>query len=320
MKAVFIVLAKLAVSGALIALVIQAFDLRGVMGQIALADAAGVAIALALALCAVPLQSLRWMVVAQENANPLPFQRALTLVWIGHFFNQALPSSVGGDAMRMWYAYRAGMTPGAAVATVIVDRAISLLGLLAIAACGFPWLLRLLPDPALRSATLVAIAAGIAAFLAVVALAGHPRLLPDWRAARMLLAPAVLLRRVLLSRRRLLPALGSSVAGSALLCAVVSQLARALGAELGILECLLLMPPVMLVSAVPVSVAGWGVREGAMVVALGFVNVPPAQAFAISVLFGLSVAAVSLPGAIFWLTSGDAAGSFRQAARFYKGQ
>jgi uncharacterized membrane protein YbhN (UPF0104 family) len=317
-KAAFILLAKLAVSAGLIAFVFQAFNLHGVANQIALADAAGVAIALAVALFAAPLQSLRWMVVAVENGDPLSFRRALTIVWIGHFFNQALPSSVGGDAMRMWYAYRGGMTTGAAVATVIVDRAISLLGLLVIAACGLPWLLRLMPGPTPRSAILVAIAGGIAAFLAVAALAGHPRLLPDWRAARMLLAPAALLRRVLLSPRRLLPALGSSVAASAILCAVIFQLARALGADLGIIDCLLLMPPVMLVSAVPVSVAGWGVREGAMVVALGFVGVPPAQAFAISVLFGLAVAAVSLPGAILWLTSSDAAGSLGQAARLYK--
>lgn len=309
------VLAKLAVSGALIAFVIQAFDVRGVVGQIALANGADVAIALAIALCVVPLQSLRWLVVVGENGNQLSFRHALTIVWIGHFFNQALPSSVGGDAMRMWYAYRAGMAPRDAVATVIVDRVISLLGLLAIAAFGLPWLLRLLPDPTLRSVTLFAIAAGIATVLAVVALAGHSRLLPDWRIVRMLLVPATLLRRVLLAPRRLLPALGFSIVGSAILCTVAYQLARALGAELGLVECLLLLPPVMLVSAVPVSVAGWGVREGAMVVALGFVSVPPAQAFAISVLFGLAVAAASLPGAAFWLTGGDSAG---QATRLYK--
>ena len=56
-------------------------------------------------------------------------------------------------------------------------------------------------------------------------------------------------------------------------------------------ETLLLVPPVLLVSVIPVSVAG--VREGAMVVALGFVGVAPAAVFAISVLFGLTFTAAS---------------------------
>ena len=57
-------------------------------------------------------------------------------------------------------------------------------------------------------------------------------------------------------------------------------------------------------TVVPVSIAGWGVREGAMVVAFGFINVPAGAAFAVSVLFGLTLAAASLPGSLFWWLSG----------------
>src|SRR5262249_1096520 len=136
-----------------------------------------------------------------------------------------------------------------------------------------------------------------------------------WRFARVLLAPALLLQRVLRSPSRLLPVLAFGVAGSVGFCAVAYQLARALGIELSFAECLLLFPPVMLASAIPVSVAGWGVREGAMVVAFGFARVPAADAFAISVLFGLLAIVMSLPGVVFWLARGDAAGSLEQAKR-----
>jgi hypothetical protein len=61
---------------------------------------------------------------------------------------------------------------------------------------------------------------------------------------------------------------------------------------------------VILVTVVPISIAGWGVREGAMVVAFGFINVPASAAFAVSVLFGLTLAAASLPGSILWWLSG----------------
>jgi hypothetical protein len=62
-----------------------------------------------------------------------------------------------------------------------------------------------------------------------------------------------------------------------------------------------LVPLVVLVSMLPVSVAGWGVREGAMVVALGAVGVDRATALTTSVLFGLALAATGIPGGLLWL-------------------
>jgi hypothetical protein len=61
----------------------------------------------------------------------------------------------------------------------------------------------------------------------------------------------------------------------------------------------------MLVTSLPISVAGWGVREGAMVVAFGYVNVPAESAFAMSVLFGLTMLMSGIPGSILWWWSAD---------------
>ncbi len=65
----------------------------------------------------------------------------------------------------------------------------------------------------------------------------------------------------------------------------------------------MLIPLVMVASAIPISVAGWGVREGAMVAALGLVGVGEAQAFAISLLLGLMLIVAGLPGGLLWLRS-----------------
>jgi hypothetical protein len=73
--------------------------------------------------------------------------------------------------------------------------------------------------------------------------------------------------------------------------------------EVSLRDCILLVPPVILVTVVPISIAGWGVREGAMVVAFGFIGVPANAAFAVSVLFGLTLAAASLPGSLLWWMS-----------------
>src|SRR5258708_2827328 len=67
---------------------------------------------------------------------------------------------------------------------------------------------------------------------------------------------------------------------------------------------IVLIPLVTLITLVPISIGGWGVREGALVVLLGGIGVPSAAALALSILFGLSSIVVSIPGAIFWWTSG----------------
>ena len=63
----------------------------------------------------------------------------------------------------------------------------------------------------------------------------------------------------------------------------------------------LMVPLVTLFMTVPVSIAGWGVREGVMVVGMGYLGVVPEQALALSVLYGLMLLFVALPGGIVWL-------------------
>ena len=70
---------------------------------------------------------------------------------------------------------------------------------------------------------------------------------------------------------------------------------------LGLLDSFILFPSILLLSAVPISIAGWGVREGAMVVALGFVGIAAPDALAVSLVIGLSQIALGLPGAALWL-------------------
>ena len=70
---------------------------------------------------------------------------------------------------------------------------------------------------------------------------------------------------------------------------------------------MMIVPPVTLIQLVPVSLAGWGVREAALVVALGSFGVPAEAALAISVLVGLCLILVGLPGGLIWLADWDIA-------------
>ena len=70
------------------------------------------------------------------------------------------------------------------------------------------------------------------------------------------------------------------------------------GAVRGLVDCLVLMPPIVLVAGMPLSIAGWGLREGAMVAVFALVGVPMDGALLMSVLLGLLLLLVSLPGGL----------------------
>jgi uncharacterized protein (TIRG00374 family) len=295
---------KIAISVALVVVVLRAFDVKGVISHIARVDALTLVLVFAIALTVASMHTGRWLAVVKATGNQLGFRNALQLVLIGHFFNQTLPSAIGGDAVRIWCAYRAGMRLNVAAASVIVDRAFTLFSLFVLTAAGLPWLFDLVTDAAARWALVLTLIAGIIGFFVFLALTRLPAFLSRWRAVRALLSVAHLSRAIMFEPRYVLPVLGCSIASFCVFSLIVFFLAQAIKLPVTLVQCVLLVPPVILISVLPVSIAGWGLREGAMVVAFGFIHVPAGAAFAVSVLFGLTIAAASLPGALLWLLSG----------------
>ena len=79
-------------------------------------------------------------------------------------------------------------------------------------------------------------------------------------------------------------------------------LGRSIDSTLSLAEAMVLCPPVFLIATLPISIAGWGVRETAMVVALAYAGVESSVALAISVALGVTVLVGSLPGAAMLAT------------------
>src|SRR5205085_9589350 len=74
--------------------------------------------------------AVRWRVILGLFGAVVRLPAAWRYTLIGAFFNQVLPSGMGGDIFRAWYARRfAAVTPGKAIASVVVDR---VLGFIAI--------------------------------------------------------------------------------------------------------------------------------------------------------------------------------------------
>jgi hypothetical protein len=71
------------------------------------------------------------------------------------------------------------------------------------------------------------------------------------------------------------------------------------------LQVLLLLTPVSMIATVPISIAGWGVRESALVLAFSYAGLPESDALIISVLFGAAMFATGMIGGLVWLASGE---------------
>jgi hypothetical protein len=98
------------------------------------------------------------------------------------------------------------------------------------------------------------------------------------------------------------------IAGLGLLVVVLSVLAamvlgRALGVEASAPVYAAMVTGAVLVTVVPVSLGGWGVREASMVALFGLAGVPAEPVLAMSLVWGLLPVLVSLPVGLAWLAN-----------------
>ncbi|NKB19123.1 MAG: flippase-like domain-containing protein [Alphaproteobacteria bacterium] len=299
---------KAAISFGLLYLLFQTYDIEAALRRVAGIELSGFFIAVALLLIAIVFAAWRWQIIVRALGASLQFRTVFSLVWIGMFFNQALPSNLGGDAVRIWIFYRQDGVLKRAIGSVLLDRVAALVGLALLALLTFPLAAQFIDDTAILA---------ILAFLVTIIFVGllallwldrfmvlFRRLLPS----RLYLSITSLAEdsRIVLAPHRFGPhVLGLSIANQILMVLVMFALAKGLSIDVELLALLVLIPPVILASLLPISFAGWGIREGAMIAMLGTVSVPPENALVLSVAFGFLTLIMSLPGACVWLLSGN---------------
>ena len=298
-------LAKGAVSALLVWLLLRNVDFGDVLHRILAADRDQLLIAaLLLWILSVP-SALRWSTILGAMGYAVRLRILFPLVLIGLFFSITLPSTIGGDAVRMWKIHRVGLSGTAAVVSVMIDRLVALLAILFLVLVSVPAFYGLVPDRAARGGVLLLLGGGFLAYATAMVLDRLPLAFSRSRILRGLAQLSADLRRVLLAPRTAAPALLYSLLNQGGVVGVVGFLAHGLGISVGWLQCLVIVPLAILVTVLPISIAGWGVRETAFVAGFGFAGVPQADAFALSLMFGLLNTLVCLPGGLVWLAAGE---------------
>jgi uncharacterized protein (TIRG00374 family) len=239
------------------------------------------------------LSTFRWWILGRAVGLDRPFLDYLRFYAIGMFFNLFGPSTLGGDAVRVLYLGR-GQRRMLAAGSVLFDRLSGFVMLVALGAGAqlafHPRLPRALAAT-VSSAGLMLLAAWIALPRLVRFLPREQRvrrtveqeLAPFWRDGSLLLSAAIVSFVFHVSQ-----------------VAVQYLLGLATGVALPFWYCLVFHPLVALATALPVSLGGFGVREGGYVLLLGRIGIKPADAVALSLLwFGVTAVAGLVGGLVF---------------------
>lgn len=301
---------KLAVSLGLIALALSHVDLRSAVVRVAGLDLWALGAAIGLAVIVLFIGAARWQAVQYAIGAPISLRDACRLYYVGSFFNQTLPSSVGGDPVRMYLARQAGLPTSKAVTGVVLERVMTIIGLVIVVDLAAPAFIGMMPRDAMLVQVLVpGLVLGTIGMVLFCAAVVFLNLMPEslrrfsvFRGVQHLGADArSLLRHPFVSGYAL--ALGA--ANSVLLSLITYVLANGLGESVSFFDCLVLVPPVLLVTTLPITVAGWGVRETAMMAAFGIVGMPGDASVSMSLIIGFIFLILSLPGGMFWLKVDD---------------
>ncbi|HEX3914556.1 MAG TPA: lysylphosphatidylglycerol synthase transmembrane domain-containing protein [Steroidobacteraceae bacterium] len=244
------------------------------------------------------LGGARWHLVLTTLGSSISTALSTRVFWIGMIFSQVLPSSSGGDAIRVVLVWREGVPFAQSAHSVILERLAMLFTLVILVA-----FMQLLAGYKMN----IPAAAWIGPLLLCGAVAGMFLVtfgdalfirLPSWKVLWALSRLSVDARKVLLSSSCARLA-GLSMVTHLNIAIACLWLGKSIGLHLSILDYVFYISLTTLVTALPLSIGGWGIREGALVALLGGAGVLAHSALAFSILFGLSVAAISLSGLPF---------------------
>jgi len=247
--------------------------------------------------------TLKWQVVLHGLGRTVTWIRLARLFWIGLFFNTFLPGRTGGDIVRAVSLARSDSSTSRAVASVAADRGLNLLALLLIgsAAAIFDQHLQLWIKQMIW-----AIAASVSAGLVIM----------------------VRLRSEIASRaperfRQTIEALltgswdlsGLVKAGSLAIAVQITMVvtnicaARAMGLNVTDIQLFIAIPLTAIITALPVSINGLGIREAAYATLLALFGIPAEQAVALSLVMTAAIVGWSLIGGLIFVATSDELGS-----------
>lgn len=310
---------KLIISAALLVLLAWIADPRELGREIAKAEASWLAASLGLAVANRALMGLKWNLLIRAIGVPVAWSVSVKAYFAASFAGIFLPPTVGADAVRTLILARKYSNTAKLISSIIVERLIGLIVLCVFAFLGVLVILNLY-------AGIIPLSASAGLVIAVVALA---LVSGCWLVTTPPFASFVNYLVTRIGRKggkwaKLAATLDDIRASLALyrgkpaalatfflltclenLVAIVRAwfVALAFGIDIGVVLFFVITPIEQFASRLPISVHGFGIREGLFMYALSLVGVPAATGLAVGLVNHLLFIVAVLPGIWFLMAA-----------------
>ncbi|MCB2136446.1 MAG: flippase-like domain-containing protein [Rhodobacteraceae bacterium] len=294
-------LIRICVAAVFLVALFRVIDFTAAVEVLAELDVGTILLVIALFGAGQVLSSLRWrLALLQIMPAPPSLPALLRLYLVGMFVNLGIPTMAGGDLVRAEFLRRAVGARGGAYASIVVDRLIGVLAVTMVAAVA-----------ALAAGDIVEADTKTAVLKAAVALAvgmaGAAFVLRQLNGGLWERLDPFLSAIKTIARRPGVLSICLAIAVAVQTLAVIlpiSLLAKAMGIDVALSSHFVLVPIIILITLLPISPNGLGLRETAFVVLYGQFGILAEQAFALGFAWSLVLTAFGLLGGALLFISG----------------
>ncbi|WP_227762128.1 lysylphosphatidylglycerol synthase transmembrane domain-containing protein [Zhaonella formicivorans] len=306
-----VIIFKFTISLALIAWLVMSIEWAQVAVLLSGAKTGWIIVAFLWVIVSVLVSAYKWQLVGKAAGLDMPFKVLWQAYWAGLFFNNFLPSSIGGDALRIYWSGKYANDLTGATASVAVERILATLGLSLLALLAIPFAGINVPNLALFFLAMVLLS------LLLLFIILYPKMLDVLtrlckafpRCVKFLECFSSHGKRMRKSHIPLFKALAWSVVFQFCVVMVNYSLFMALNiTQVNLVQACVLIPATSVAAMIPIGINGYGTREGAYVALFSYLGVTKAGAMTASVLFALVVSMASLWGGWIWLKNGHVKG------------
>jgi uncharacterized protein (TIRG00374 family) len=292
---------RILVSAALLAYLIDKIDFDKVAPRDShLSTLAWLGLALATAAIGIVLSAWRWQRVIEAFGVHVPIRRLTAHYFAGQFVGNVLPSTIGGDVLRVSRSAKDIGTTETAFAAVALERLTGFLALPVLCLLGFVLEPSLVDSDRAWVALLVA-GITLAALGTILLLAGHPKAAGRFRDnenwTRFIAAVHEGVDHLRADHRHVAGVLGTAFVYQISVVATVGFLSLSLGTGVPFGAIVGFVPVVAMAQVLPISLSGLGVREGMLVLLLTPLGVSNGHAVGLGLAWYATMLLVSLPGA-----------------------
>ena len=292
-KGLIVILVKVAFTAVLAKWIINSIDFKSFTNILSSITWPFIVWIIIISFIAIAFSTLRWKILMRPSKSNFSYIHLLYLTFIAHCYNMLVPGNITGDVVRALKT---------STATVFLDRLIGMLGLVVIVLCGIIFSYPILSELGLMKYIIVVML--ILSFLSICIFSR--RIMRRFKWIGNLSGPFYeKIREAVLSiqlyrnyYRVITEAFCATLSSHLLMVTTVYLINMAIGSNATYLHCLLFVPVIGLISSLPITIGGLGLREASYILLFTQVGATKEQALGMSLIYFMLLFVWAILGAI----------------------